>query len=176
MISEVVLTYNNSVHSAIELNPFEFDKKNKNKIKFSNEHDYQKKLNEFQETLYSKIKEKLEISVLNRTNKLNKGREDPECWQDNETVYRKNCRRRKITSKFSKRKVKGDHLHTNTTTNNQKIHKSRIKRKRKNFFYGRFNYCTIHRNTRPNKKQGYFTNSSRTSKTGDMLKQFYSCY
>lgn len=61
---------------------------------------------------------------------LNQNREKPESLLENDNIYRKECRRNKIT-RFSKRIVKQNNGVTLLTLDNQKLHKSKIKRKHK---------------------------------------------
>lgn len=135
ILSEAIITYNNAIHSTTKITPYElfhgrtykFDKD----ITFNNEHDYLKKLNQFQQTLYPYIKEKLENEVSNRINDINLNRQEPQSFEANENIFRKECRRNKITPRFSKHKTKQNNRITLITTKNQKIHKARIKNKRK---------------------------------------------
>lgn len=135
ILSESLITYNNAIHSATKLTPFElfhgrtykFDRD----ATFENEHDYLKKLNEFQEILYPSIKEKLETEVNNRIDRLNQNRQEPTNFEENETVFRKECRRNKLTPRFTKHKIKKDKKITLITSKNQKVHKARIKNRKK---------------------------------------------
>lgn len=63
LLTEALITYNNSIHSATKLTPFELFfgrtfKFNKT-ITYNNEHEYLPRLNEFQNTLYPLVKEKM---------------------------------------------------------------------------------------------------------------------
>lgn len=81
LMSEVLITYNNAIHSATKHTPFElFNGRThifNQAIKFISEHDYLTKLNEFREKLYPIVAEKLSNDVTKRTLKLNETRTDP---------------------------------------------------------------------------------------------------
>lgn len=133
IISETLITYNNAIHSTTKYTPYEllfgrtykFDKD----ITFNNEHDYLQKLNEFQATLYPSIKENVEKITSSRIDKLNKTREEPTSRDENETIFRRECKRNKLTPRFTKHKVKTNNKVTLVTMNNKKVHKSRIKKR-----------------------------------------------
>lgn len=132
LLTETLITYNNAIHSATKLTPYElFTGKthsfNKN-IEFSNEHDYLDKLHTFQEKLYPTVKEKLETIVKTRTEKLNESRTDPTTTEPNDIVLRKENRRNKVTPRFSLHQVANDHGTTLTTIKRQKLHKSKIRK------------------------------------------------
>ena len=67
----------------------------------------------------------------NRTDKLNVSREEPQEIEENKTIFRRECRRNKITPRFSKHKIHKNNRITVVTADNRKIHKQRIKKKRK---------------------------------------------
>lgn len=137
ILAEVIMTYNNSIHSSTKLTPFElfygrtqsFEKN----LTYNTEHDYLRRLQDFQNHLYTMVKEKLSKDTEKRIDKLNVNRDTPDNFIQDENIYRKECRRNKITPRFSKRLVKQDGKVTLLTSNNQKLHKSKIKRKRKNY-------------------------------------------
>lgn len=136
ILYESFITYNNSIHSSTKLSPYElfFGKPHSflEHQNFKNEHDYLEKLNEFQEKLYPTIKEHILKSKTKLIDKLNKSRHEPEIREENEEIFRKENRRNKLTPRFSKRKVLVDNGVTLQTTENKKIHKSKMKlRKRK---------------------------------------------
>lgn len=135
ILNETIITYNNSIHSATKLTPYELfygrtHTFNKN-LKYNNTHEYLRKLNEFQEQLYPTIKVQLEKKAANNIEKLNKGRDEPIQFQENTTVYRKECRRNKLTPRFSKHKIKENKKVLVITHKNKKLHKSKLKRKLK---------------------------------------------
>lgn len=87
---------------------------------------------------------------------MNKNRTIPKPLQANDTIYRKENRRNKITPRFTKQEVKIDNGVTFITNKNQKIHKSKIRTKlklnklyniksnellKKNFIYNLFLGC-----------------------------------
>lgn len=131
-MSEVLITYNNAIHSATKHTPFElFNGRThifNQAIKFNSEHDYLTKLNEFREKLYPTVAEKLSNNVIKRTLKLNETRTDPITLQPDTLILRKENRRNKITPRFSIHKVKHDKGRTLITTENQKLHKSKIRK------------------------------------------------
>lgn len=129
---EALITYNNSIHSATKLTPYElfFGRTHifNRTVQFNDEPEYLQKLNEYQQKIYPEIREKLEISTRNRIENLNKNRKIPKLLHPNDTVYRKENRRNKITPRFSKHKVKYDKNVTFVSDKNQKIHKTNIKK------------------------------------------------
>lgn len=129
---EAFITYNNSIHSATKLTPYElfFGRTHifNRTVQFNDEPEYLQKLNEYQQKIYAEIREKLEISTRNRIENLNKNRKIPKLLHPNDTVYRKENRRNKITPRFSKHKVKYDKNVTFVSDKNQKIHKTNIKK------------------------------------------------
>lgn len=135
ILNETVITYNNAIHSATKITPYElfygrtykFDKE----VQYNNEHEYLKKLNEFQEKLYPSIKKQVEKLVSKNINKLNISREDPKECKENSIILRKEFRRNKLTPRFSKHRIKSNRKVTVITSDNRKLHKSKIKRKRK---------------------------------------------
>lgn len=135
ILFEVILTYNNSIHSATKLTPFELfygrTPQFEENLTYNTEHEYLQKLDDFRNHLYGTIKEKLTNDTQKRIEKLNRNREDPETLTENKSIYRKECRRNKMTPRFSKRIVNKDNKVTLITSNNQKLHKSKIKRKHK---------------------------------------------
>lgn len=134
ILSEVIFTYNNAIHSATKLTPFElfygrtynFEKT----LSYNSEHDYLNRLQEFQNDLHKIIKDKLSMDTDKRIKKLNANREEPEDLTENQTIYRRESGRNKMTPRFSKRVVKENKKVTLITSNNQKLHKAKIKRKR----------------------------------------------
>ena len=73
----------------------------------------------------------MEKDTERRISKLNTNRENAEAVEENTEIYRKECRRNKLTPRFSKHKIRTNGKVTVTTTSDRKIHKSKIKRKRK---------------------------------------------
>lgn len=109
ILTETLITYNNSIHSATKHTPYElFSGRthifNQN-IEFNNEHDYLEKLNTFREKLYPTIKNKLTNDAKERTERLNKNRVEPNTLEPNDTILRKENRRNKTTPKFSMHRV-----------------------------------------------------------------------
>jgi hypothetical protein len=135
ILNEVILTYNNAIHSATELTPFEVfygrTYKFTNTVQHRTVHEYLEKLNEFQNELFPQIKSMLDNKVYKTLNKLNEKRDNPEQFDVNTTIFQKENRRSKLARKFTKQKVKKDGLVTLITQNNTKLHKSKIKKKRK---------------------------------------------
>lgn len=81
ILSEILITYNNAVHSATKLTPLElFSGRthlfNKN-ITFDNYHDYLTKLNTFRKDLYPKIKKQADQGKITKIQKLNEDRHEP---------------------------------------------------------------------------------------------------
>lgn len=135
IFSETLITYNNAIHSTTKHTPYELffgrTYKFNEGINFSDEHDYLTKLHEFQTKLYPLIKEDVDKAMNKRIDKLNENRADPEQRAVDEIIYRKECRRNKITPRFRKHKIKENRNITVTTTNNRKIHKARLRKKPK---------------------------------------------
>lgn len=110
ILSEVIMTYNNSIHSATKLTPFElfygrtptFEKN----LSYNTEHEYLQQLKDFQIELHGLIRDKLTLDTEKRIERLNQDRDEPEDLIENQTIYRKECRRNKMTPRFSKRTVK----------------------------------------------------------------------
>lgn len=135
ILFEVITTYNNSIHTATKLTPFElfygrtptFEKD----LDYNTQHEYLQRLKEFQIKLHKSIKEKLAHDTDKRIKRLNQNREEPETLLENDSIYRKECRRNKMTPRFSKKIVKQNNRVTLLTLDNQKLHKSKI-RKHKN--------------------------------------------
>lgn len=135
ILNEVIITYNNAIHSATKYTPFElfygrtykFDKD----AKYTSNHEYLEKLRQFQTQLYPEIERLLLDQTNRRLTKLNKNRENPENYNEGSVVFRRECRRNKLNRRFTKHKIKKNNLVTVITDKNQKLHKSKIKRKRK---------------------------------------------
>lgn len=135
ILFEVIMTYNNSIHTATKLTPFElfygrtpaFEKD----LKYNTQHEYLQQLKDFQNNLHELIKEKLTHDTDKRIERLNQNREEPEILMENDNIYRKECKRNKLTPRFSKRVVKRNNRVTLLTLDNQKLHKSKIKKKHK---------------------------------------------
>lgn len=135
IITETLITYNNAIHSTTKHTPYElfFGRTHKFNmtVEFNNEHEYLTKLNEFQANLYPLIKDKMEKLTSKRIDKLNENRSEPDII-DNVTIFRKENRRNKITPRFSKHKAIKNNKVTLITAKNQKLHKSKIRRRHKN--------------------------------------------
>ena len=135
ILTETLITYNNAIHSTIKLTPHEvFTGKTFKFLKeseFNNEHEYLQKLNEFQAQLYPLIKNRIQNLIDKNISKLNKNREEPPEFNENDQVYRKENRRNKLTRRFTKHRVKQNNRVTFLTHRDQKIHKGKVKRKRK---------------------------------------------
>lgn len=133
ILTEVLITYNNAIHSSTKITPFELfygrTYKINRQITFNNEHEYLSKINQFRTQLYESIKEKLETDTDKRIEKLNADRQDPLDYDVDNYIYRKECRRNKLTPRFSRHKVKQNNKATLLTTKNTKLHKSKIRKK-----------------------------------------------
>lgn len=131
-LSETLLTYNNAIHSSTKYTPFElFTGRThifEQTIKYDNNHEYLQKLNFFQSKLYQEVKEMLHTNTKNNLDKLNKHRKSAASVSTNDSIFRKENRRNKLTPRFSKHKVLQDNGNTLITTRSQKIHKSKIRR------------------------------------------------
>lgn len=64
-----------------------------------------------------------------RINQLNNDRQDPEQLENNDVIFRKENRRNKLNPRLTRHQVLHDKGPTLITTINQKIHKSKIKRR-----------------------------------------------
>jgi hypothetical protein len=135
ILNETIITYNNAIHSSTKFTPYEIfygrTSKFNDQITFNNEHEYLKKLNQFQQKFYPEIKSQLEKAMNHNIDKLNINREAPKNFENNQTIFRKENRRSKVAPRFKIRKVKANNKATIITKDNQKIHKSKIKRKLK---------------------------------------------
>lgn len=104
-MSETLITYNSAIHSATEHTPFElFTGRThtfENNTKFSNEHDYLVKLNEFKQKIYPLIADKLSEKALQRTLKINETRTPPATLEPETLVLRKE-NRKIITQSFTR--------------------------------------------------------------------------
>ena len=137
IIDEAVITYNNSVHSATKLTPFEllnghiskrnplFTKENsKTEQEYLVQHveDY-KKLTKLIHGLSLRNKQK-------NIEKRNENRTDPQDFVENETIYELDDRRNKLAPRFNEHKVVKNHKIT-ITSNKRKVHKQKIRKKPK---------------------------------------------
>lgn len=89
---------------------------------FNNEHDYLQIINTFQAEVYPKVKEMVESQKVRRIEAANMDRQEPDPAQVDNTIFRRENRRDKLTPWFSKHKVLDDNALTLTTTKPQKIH------------------------------------------------------
>lgn len=132
ILTEVLTTYNNAIHSSTNHTPFQlfhgrthmFEKT----VTYDNHHDYLSKLNQFRQTLYPQIQQHLQITTDKRLAKLNVDRETPIPVEENNTIYRKENRRNKTTPRFSLHNVERDRGLTLITTRGQKLHKQKIRK------------------------------------------------
>jgi len=130
ILTETFITYNNALHSATKLTRYElFSGRThvfQQTIKFDDERDYLKKLNEFQKTIYPKVCEPIQNNKVHNIGKLNQERKEAIQVETEDVVFRKENRRNKLTPGFSKQTVNTDEGVTFTTNKRQKIHKSKI--------------------------------------------------
>lgn len=133
ILTETLITYNNAIHSATKLTPFElFTGKThvfNRTVQYSDQHDYLQKLNEFKTKLYTQVQTEMTAKAIERNQKQNETRTDPLPLTAEDIVFRKENRRNKITPRFSKHIVRTDHGITFETKKGQKVHKEKIKRK-----------------------------------------------
>lgn len=133
VMAETLITYNNAIHSATKLTPYElFTGKThifNRTIEYSDEHDYLQKLNEFKTKLYTQVQTEMTAKAKERIQKLNGTRTDPIPVTPEDIVFRKENRRNKITPRFSKHIVRADHGITFESKKGQKVHKEKIKGK-----------------------------------------------
>lgn len=131
VLAEAFITYNNAIHSATKLTPYELfagrTHSFQQTVQFSDEHDYLQKLNEFQKNIYPKVRDFVQRNKEQNIEKLNKDRKEPIQVETQDIVFRKENRRNKLTPRFSKQTVLTDGGPTFTTHKRQKIHKSKIK-------------------------------------------------
>lgn len=71
----------------------------------------------------------MDNKMKDRIAKINENRNPPEALEEGKTVFRKENRRNKLTPRFSKHQVKQDKGLTFISHKNQKIHKSKIKKR-----------------------------------------------
>lgn len=123
ILTETFITYNNAIHSATKLTPYElFSGRThvfQQTIKFDDEHDYLQKLNEFQKTIYPKVCELVQNNKVHNIGKLNQERKDAIQVETEDVVFRKENRRNKLTPRFSKQTVNTDEGVTFTTNKRQ---------------------------------------------------------
>lgn len=137
IMNEAIITYNNSIHSVTKLTPFElksghyantspFPKNNND----NTNHDY---LTEHIKT-YNQLCKIIHDKSLNNKKKtidrLNKDRNDPLDFEPDEIIYETDNRRTKVAPKFIKHKIVTNNKVT-VSTNKRKVHKQKIKNKRK---------------------------------------------
>lgn len=166
ILTEVIITYNNSIHSTTKLTPYELFygrtyKFNKD-ITSNNVHEYLEKLKRFKNELYPAVQRKMEELACRNIERLNIDRNEPEQFNEEETVFRKECRRNKLTPRFTKHKIHRNHRVTIITKDNKKIHKSRIKRK-KRLLQANDDPRTNNGDTRPDEQTRNTTASPRES-------------
>lgn len=133
VINEAVLTYNNSIHSAIDMTPFELYKGHINtndplKINTDNIQpiEYLEQHRKNYEIIKSLVLNKNKTEKEKIIQKRNTTRVTPPSLSTNDTIYELSTTRDKLTPKYIKHTVKQDHG-INITTNKRKVHKQRIK-------------------------------------------------
>lgn len=134
ILNETLITYNNAVHSATNLTPYELFYGRTYKFKnlnYRNVHEYLDRLHEFQNKLFPEVRNYVEQHVTKNIDKLNKKRETPFTVKEGSIAYRKENRRNKLTPRFSRHKIKRNGRVTVITYRDQKVHKSKLKKKRK---------------------------------------------
>lgn len=104
IFKEALITYNNSIHSATKLTPYElfFGRTHvfNETVQFNDEHEYLQKLNEYQQKIYPEIKTKMQTSTENRIERLNKNRKHPKVLRPNDVVYQKKIEEIKLPQDF----------------------------------------------------------------------------
>ena len=137
IMDEALITYNNSVHSVTKLTPFElisghYNLKSPipNLDQINTNHDYLNNLRDSYSKLCNIIKDRNLRYKQNVINKLNENREDPPNFKQNDIIYEADDRRNKLAPQFIKHKVFNNNKIT-INTDKRKVHKKRIKNKRK---------------------------------------------
>lgn len=127
-INLAVSIYNDSIHSQTNISPKElfFGFKNEDPIP----EDLQERIKQ-KEELYRVYATKQKEKKSKYIEKLNKTREEPELFKDNDTIFERKRNNLKHEERYRETKV-FDNLVTNILDRNgRKIHKSKLKRKRK---------------------------------------------
>lgn len=133
-MTDTILTYNNSIHSAIKMTPFELITGHYNEkppfpietnVPDSQEYlqDHIHKYNKISRLVYIRNK-RIKQEIID---KLNKNRKNPPEYKEGDIIYEQNNRRNKLAPKFSKHIVKQNNKVTKTT-DKRKIHKKKIKK------------------------------------------------
>jgi len=136
-MDEAILTYNNSIHTATKLTPFEainghFHSKNPFQFKTipSSTEDYLKSHIEQYSKLSKLIQDRVQLNKEKTIQKANENRKEPEKFDENCSVFVSDNRRNKLAPKFVKNKVVKDNKIT-VQTKNSKVHKRKIRPIRK---------------------------------------------
>lgn len=137
VVDESLLAYNNSIHSATNMTPFEllnghYNPPNLNlpQNNFNSQQDYIQLQRENYEKLRNIIHQKCLKFKEKNINKLNISRNDPLNFSPSENILEHENRRNKIAPRFLKHKIKRNNKIT-VITNKRKVHKQKIKPKRK---------------------------------------------
>lgn len=134
-IDEVMLKYNNSIHSETKYKPFElFTGRTESfldRYEAVKQHDYLEAIFNYQNELNRLVSDREQTRKEIRTNKLNENRKEPENYDPNQIVYIKETQRRtKSQPPFKKGKIETDLGPNVIIAKNKKIHKGKLKKKR----------------------------------------------
>lgn len=169
-IDEILLKYNNSIHSETKHKPFElFTGRTQSfleKYESVKSHDYLEAILNHQNELNNLVSDREQVRKESRIAKLNEGRDEPATYEPEQVVFIKETQRRnKSQAPFKTDKIEKDLGPNVLITKNKKIHKSKIKKSRlfQNHQPNGRNPPTKNGDNRPQQSPGTFTNEPGTS-------------
>lgn len=136
IVNEAVLAYNSSIHSVTKVTPFELlsghiDSDLFPQITNTNpDSDYVQQRKEIYNQITDIIHQRNLSYKQNMLKKLNDNKCDPPNFQPNENILEADNRRNKLAPRFMSHKILKNNRYT-VITNRRKVHKSKIKSKRK---------------------------------------------
>lgn len=136
IVNEAVLAYNNSIHSVTKLTPFELLSGHISSALFPQitnvnpDNDYVQQRQEIFNQIADIIHKRSLSHKENIINKLNENKSEPPDFQPNENILEADNRRNKLAPRFMSHKILRNNKFT-VVTNKRKVHKRKIKKKRK---------------------------------------------